>query len=125
MSVQEIQNLYTLLTDLKAQVSGFIGESKAKDKEFDKHIVKDERWKENTENQLNAIANALLQDQTRDTIEKAVEDKTEQKSEKDKDTSSNKRLLWQTTIVLSIFSVITNLDKIFGFLSKIFSFLAG
>ena len=125
MSVQEIQHLYKLLSDLKAQVSGFIGESKTKDGHFEQHIKKDEKWKENMDNQLNAIANALLQDQTRDDVEKEVEEKTEQKEEKDEDTSSNKKLLWQTTIVLSIFSVLSNIDKVFGWFAKIFSFLAG
>ena len=89
------------------------------------HIEKDDKWKEKMSAQVDAIAQALLQDQTRDTVEKAVDEKTEQKAEKDEDASSDKRLLWQTTIVLSVFSVITNLDKIFGFLAKIFSFLAG
>ena len=121
MSTQDIQNLYKLLSDLKAQVSGFIGRSDTKHEHFDDHIKGSEKRQERIESQLNAIANALLQEQTRDNVEKEVETKTEQQEEK----STNKRLLWQTTIVLAIFSVLSHLGEIFGFLAKIFSLLAG
>ena len=129
MSVQDIQNLYKLVNDLRVQVGQFIGKSNSDhehlSESFEDHVEEWKDWKGGIESQLNAIANALLQDQTRGDVEKAVEEKTEQKSEKDKDKSSDKRLLWQTTIVLAIFSILSNLGEIFGFLAKIFSFLAG
>ena len=125
MSTQEIQHLYKLLSDLKAQVSGFIGRSDTKHQHFDDHIKGSEKRQERIESQLNAIANALLQEQTRDNVEKEVEEKTGQQEEKSEEQSSNKNLLWQTTIVLAIFSVLSNLGEIFGFLAKIFSLLAG
>ena len=125
MSVQDIQNLYKLISDLKAQVSGFIGRSDTKHEHFDKHITHSEKRQERIESQLNAIANALLQEQTRDNVEKEVEVKTDQQEEKSDEKSTNKRLLWQTTIVLGIFSILSNIDEVFGFLAKIFSLLAG
>ena len=66
MSTQDIANLYKLINDLRVLVSKFIGESQTKDEQFEKHIEKDDEWKENMESQVSAIANALLQDRTRD-----------------------------------------------------------
>lgn len=125
MSVHEIQTLYKLISNLQSELRGFIGRSDTKHEQFDDYIREAKDKDEKLDSQLTAIANALLQDQTRDAVEKEVEEKTEQKEEKDEDKSSNKRQLWQTTIVLGIFSILTNLEKIFGFLAKVFSFLAG
>ena len=121
MSTHDIQNLYKLLSDLKAQVSGFIGRSDTKHEHFDDHIKGSEKWQESTESQLNAIANALLQEQTRDNVEKEVEVKTD----KQEDKRDNKWLMWRITIVAGAFTILSNLGEIFGFLAKLFSLLAG
>ena len=95
MSVQDIQHLYKLLSDLKAQVSGFIGRSDTKHEHFDDHITHSEKRQERIESQLNAIANALLQEQTRDNVEKEVEEKTDQQEEK----SDENKYQQQTALV--------------------------
>ena len=66
MSTQDIQNLYKLINDLRVLVGKWIGESKVKDDQFEKHIEKDDEWKKDMVAQMSAIANALLQDQTHD-----------------------------------------------------------
>ena len=121
MSTQDIQNLYKLLSDLKAQVSGFIGRSDTKHEHFDDHIKGSEKRQERIESQLNAIANALLQEQTRDNVEKEVETKTE----KQEDKRDNKWLLWRITVVAGVFTILSNLGECFQFLAKLFSLLAG
>ena len=72
MSVQDIQNLYKLINDLREKVAEFIGSSQTRDKHFESHIEKDEKWKNDMESQVTAIAQALLQDQTRDKTKKEI-----------------------------------------------------
>ena len=125
MSVQDIQTLFKLVNDLRVEVSKFIGKSNSDHEHlsegFDKHVKEWKGWRESTESQLNAIANAILQDQTRDTAEKEVETKIEKQEE----TRDNKWLMWRITIVAGAFTILSNLGQIFGFLAKIFSLLAG
>lgn len=84
------------------------------------HIEKDEKWKDKMEGQLTAIANALLQDQTRDDAEKEVE----QKSEAQTVHKENKWLTWKTTIAVCAFGVLANIGEVFKFLAKLFSLLS-
>ena len=66
MSHEDIQNLYKLINDLREKVAEFIGSSETRDEHFETHIKKDDKWKTDMESQVSAIAQALLQDQTRD-----------------------------------------------------------
>ena len=72
MSAQDIQNLYKLINDLREKVAEFIGSSETRDKHFESHIENDEKWKNDMESQVTVIAQALLQDQTRDKTKKEI-----------------------------------------------------
>ena len=121
MSAYDIQNLYKLIQDLRAEVREFIGRSDTKHDHFEEHIDKDDDWKDKMEGQLTAIANALLQEQTRDNVEKEVVAETERKEEK----RGDKWLLWWTTIVVGAFTILSNIGDILQFMAKIFNLLAG
>ena len=66
MANEDIQNLNKIVNDLREKVSEFIGKSEAKDEKYDEHIAEDKQWKEKMGTELHAIANALLQDQSRE-----------------------------------------------------------
>ena len=84
------------------------------------HITKDDKWKEKMSAQVGAIAQALLQDQTRDDAEKQAEKKTEvQQVEK-----KNKWITWKTTLVVCGFGVLANIGEVVKFFAKLFSLLA-
>ena len=121
MSTQDIQNLYKLISNLQAEVREFIGRSDTKHDHFENHIGDWKGWKDRTEGQLNAIANALLQEQTRDNVEKEAETETERKEEK----RGDKWLLWWTTIVVGAFAILSNIGEVVEFLAKILNLLAG
>ena len=121
MSTQDIQNLYKLINDLRVEVSDFIGRSDTKHDHFEDHITDWKSWKDNTEGQLNVIANALLQEQTRDHVEKEAEAETERKDEK----RGDKWLLWWTTIVVGAFAILSNIGEFVQFFAKILNLLAG
>lgn len=84
------------------------------------HIKKDDKWKEDMGAQVTAIANALLQDKTRDNVEKEAEAETEKQEEK----RSNKWLTWKTTLAVCGFAVIANIGEVVKFFAKLFSLLA-
>ena len=84
------------------------------------HIKKDDKWKEDMGAQVTAIANALLQDQTRDDAEKEAE----QKSDAKKVELKNKWLTWKTTLAVCGFAVLANIGEVVKFLAKLFSLLA-
>ena len=121
MSTHDIQNLYKLINNLRVEVREFIGRSDTKHDHFEDHIRDWKSWKDGTERQLNAIANALLQEQTRDDVEKETEAETERKEEN----RSNKWLLWWTTIVVGAFAILSNIGEVVQFFAKLFNLLAG
>ena len=84
------------------------------------HIKKDDKWKEDMGAQVTAIANALLQDQTRDDTEKEAEQKLEVKKVERK----NKWLTWKTTLAVCGFAVLANIGEVVKFLAKLFTLLA-
>ena len=124
MSAQDIQNLYKLVNDLRVQVGQFIGKSNSDhehlSESFHDHVEEWKKWKGGIESQLNAIANALLQDQARGDVEKEAE----QKSQVKKVQKENKWLTWKTTLALCVFAVVANIGDVVKFFAKLFNLLA-
>ena len=81
---------------------------------LEKHILNSEKWRETTDTQMQAIASALLQDQTRDEVESAHEDKQERQEIQ---WNNTKIVLW-TTAVLAIATVLTNFREVIETIKK-------
>ena len=111
MSTQEIQNLYKLINDLREKVSAHIGQSSAEHKTFQKHIEKDDKWKDGMEKQVNLIATEIIKDQSRE----EGEIKTKKKLAEH----------WKWAIVVGATLLANNLPKFLEGLAKMFSLLAG
>ena len=101
----DVQNLYKLVNDLREKVSEFIGKSEAKDARYDEHITEDKQWKQNMSNELHAIANALLQDQSRE--------------EGEKETKSQLAEHWKWIIVVGATLLAGNLPEVVKKLSQL------
>ena len=111
MSVQDIQNLYKLIYDLREKVSSHIGQSSAEHKTFQKHIEKDDAWKDSMQKQVNLIATELIKEHSREEGE----------------TQTKKKLAehWKWAIVVGATLMANNLPKFLEGLANLFSFLAG
>lgn len=109
MSAQDIQNLYKIINDLREKVSVHIGQSSAEHKTFQKHIEKDEEWKDSMEKQVNLIATEIIKEHSRE------EGETERK----------KKLAehWKWAIVVGATLMANNLPKFLEGLAKMFSLL--
>ena len=92
---------------------------------LEKHVVDTKEWRDNTSAQVNAIANALLQEQTRDAVEDEQESADRLVKQQSRMSESDKRLMWRTTIVIAIVTFLTNADKAIGFVVKVLGGLSG
>ena len=110
MSVEDIQNLYKLINNLSVEVSGFIASTTSEHSHLsetvDKHIEKDEEWKESMDAQLSAIAQSLLQKHARDEGQAEMKTKISE--------------FWKWGIVIVATLIAGNLPEVFDKLSLIF-----
>ena len=84
---------------------------------LEKHIKNSEKWREATDSQMQAIANAILQDQTRDVVESEHEHKQQQQEVQ---WTNTKVVLW-TTAILAIATILANFREVIGLIKSALS----
>lgn len=116
MSVDRIDKLQDEIHDIALKVAkGEEAHDNLKDL-LEGHIKNSEKWRESTDAQIHAIANALLQEQARDEV--VLEHKSKQSRRQSELT--NRQYLLYTTVFLGACAVLSNLDGLFELCRKFF-----
>ncbi len=114
MSDTQMQALQKEVHEIAIKVAKGEQDHKNLKEMLEKHIENSEKWREQTDAQMQAIANSLLQEQTRDEVEDAYEEKQEQKQE----SWNNKKIILWTTAVLAVATLLTNFQEIIGLIKR-------
>ena len=108
MSENEMQFIREKLHDLAQEVAKGDQAHNGLKELLEGHIKESKNWRESTDSQMQAIAQALLQDKARDDVVSEQEEKW-----------SNKKLVWWTTGVVAAATLLTNFDGVIGVIKKV------